>query len=52
MAKRLTASEKAVKSRAKRDTKIRKMYSTGKFSTRGLGEKVGLSKSRIAEIVA
>lgn len=35
----------------KRDERIRRMYGTGKFSVRALASKIGLSKSRIGEIV-
>ena len=47
MNKRLTASQMQ-----KRNDKIRKMYySSDKYSVRSLAEKVGLSKSRIGEII-
>ena len=35
----------------KRNDKIRNMYETGKYSHRSLAKKVGLSKSRIGEIL-
>ena len=35
----------------KRNAKIRKLYATGKYSQRKLAAKVGMSKSRIGEIV-
>lgn len=34
-----------------RNEKIQSLYSTGKYSIRALAEKVGLSKSRVGEIV-
>ena len=34
-----------------RNAKIKKLYSTGKYSQRKLAAKVGMSKSRIGEIV-
>ena len=34
-----------------RNEKIQKMYSTGKYSVRSLAEKVGLSKTRVGEII-
>ncbi|MDD5651353.1 MAG: hypothetical protein PHF86_13220 [Candidatus Nanoarchaeia archaeon] len=43
---------KKLMSMAKRDTRIRKMYSTGKFSVRSLANKIGLSKTRVHEIIA
>lgn len=34
-----------------RNAKIRKLYKTGKFSVRSLARKVGLSKTRVGEII-
>jgi DNA-binding XRE family transcriptional regulator len=34
-----------------RDDKIRRLYDTGKYTQRSLAAKVGLSKSRINEIL-
>jgi biotin operon repressor len=46
MATKLTA-----KQMAKRNEKIVKLASTGKYSIRQIAEKIGLSKTRIAEII-
>jgi len=46
MAKVLTA-----KQRAKRDERILKLYNEKGLSTRAIAEKVGLGRTRVAEIV-
>jgi DNA-binding transcriptional regulator LsrR (DeoR family) len=35
----------------KRNARIKKMYKTGKYSVRELATKIGLSKSRVGEII-
>jgi DNA-binding Lrp family transcriptional regulator len=47
MTKKLTA-----KQMAKRNEKIAKLASTGKYSIRQLAERVGLSKTRVHEIIS
>jgi len=47
MATKLTA-----KQMAKRNERIAKLASTGKYSIRQLAEKVGLSKTRVHEIIS
>lgn len=39
------------KQMAKRNEKIQKLYASGKYSVRTLAPKVGLSKSRVHEII-
>jgi transposase len=39
-----------LKQRVKRDEKILKLYDEKGLSTRAIAEKIGLSKSRVAEI--
>jgi len=57
MGRRLTASQRSEQLRTKRDLRIRKMYMTRyktgelKYTIRSLAEKVGLSKTRVGEIV-
>ena len=34
-----------------RDSKIKKMYKTGRYSIRALAKKIGLSKTRVCEII-
>jgi transcriptional regulator with XRE-family HTH domain len=46
MQKKLTETQ-----RQKRDERIRKLYGSGKYSQRSLAVKVGLSKSRVGEIL-
>lgn len=47
MAKQLSEGQREV-----RNERIRKMYRTGKYTVRGLASKIGLSKTRIHEIIA
>jgi DNA-binding transcriptional regulator LsrR (DeoR family) len=46
------ATKMTLKQRVKRDEKIRKLYDEKGMSTRQIAEKVGLSKTRVHEIVA
>ena len=39
------------KQMTKRNQRIKKLYSSGKYSIRGLAKKVGLSKTRVGEII-
>ena len=39
------------KQMVKRNQRIKKLYKSGKYSVRGLARKVGLSKSRVGEII-
>lgn len=39
------------KQMAKRNERIKKLYTTGKYSVRSLSSKVGLSKTRVGEII-
>ena len=39
------------KAMAKRNARIKKLYKTGKYSVRCLAERVGLSKTRVGEII-
>lgn len=47
-----TSKKLTPKQMAKRNERIQKLYDSGKYTTRSLAAKVGLSKSRVAEIVA
>ena len=46
-----TTKKLTFEQRRKRNERIRKMYSTGKYSHRTLAEKVGLAKSTINDIL-
>lgn len=52
MSAKLSPSEKASRARERRNTRIYKMYFDRGLSTRQIAEKIGLSKTRVHEIVA